>query len=42
VLSVGTDKFLGVFAEVHRANVSFVMSVRPSVRLHGTTRFPLQ
>jgi len=33
VLSVGTDKFLGAFAELQRENVSFVMSVCPSVRM---------
>jgi hypothetical protein len=31
VLSVGPDKFLATFAELQRANVSFVMSVCPSV-----------
>jgi len=34
-------KFLGVFAKMSKATVSFVMSVHPPVCLHGTTRFPL-
>ena len=37
--------FLGTFANLRKANISFVMSVRPSscscVRLHGTTRLSL-
>ena len=33
--------FLGVFAKLRKATVSFVMSVRVSVRLHGTAGLPL-
>ena len=33
--------FLGTFAKLRKATVSFVMSVRPSVRPHGTTLLPL-
>ena len=33
--------FLGAFANLQKATISFVMSVRPSVSPHGTTRFPL-
>ena len=32
--------FLGVFRALGKATISFVMSVCPSVRPHGTTRFP--
>ena len=34
-------QFLGAFAKLRKATVSFVMSVCPSARLHGTTRLPL-
>jgi hypothetical protein len=33
--------FLGLFAKLRRANISFVMSLCPSVRPRGTTRLPL-
>jgi len=33
---------LGAFAKLRKATISFVMSVRLSVRPHGTTRFPLE
>jgi len=33
--------FLGAFAELRKATISFVMSFRPSVYPHGTTRLPL-
>jgi len=32
---------LGAFAKVRKAAISFVMSVCPCVRLHGTTRLQL-
>jgi hypothetical protein len=32
--------FLRVFAKLRKANVSFVISVRPSVCLHGTNSAP--
>jgi hypothetical protein len=32
---------LDAFAKLRKATVSFVMSVCPSVRPHGTTRLPL-
>jgi hypothetical protein len=32
---------LGAFAELRKATISFVMSVSPSVRPHGTTWLPL-
>ena len=32
---------LGVCANFRKATISFVMSARPSVRPHGTTRVPL-
>ena len=35
------DEFLGAFAELLKVTISFVMSVRLSVRQHGTTRLPL-
>jgi len=37
------SSFLGVFAKLQKATISFVMSpsVRPSVRPHGTARLPL-
>jgi hypothetical protein len=33
-------QFLGAFAKFRKATISFVMSVCPSVRPHGTTRLP--
>ena len=33
--------FLGAFARLRKATISFVMSVRLYVRPHGTTRLPL-
>ena len=33
--------FVGAFAKLRKATVSFVMSVRPSVRPHGTTLMQL-
>jgi hypothetical protein len=33
--------FLGAFAKSRRTTISVVISVRPSVRSHGTTRLPL-
>jgi hypothetical protein len=33
--------FLGAFAKLRRATIRFVMSVRPSICPHGTTRLPL-
>jgi len=33
--------FLGAFAKLRKAIVSFVMSVFPTFRLHGTTGLPL-
>jgi hypothetical protein len=33
--------FLGVFAKFREAAISFVMSVRPSIRPLGTTVLPL-
>jgi hypothetical protein len=33
--------FLGAFAKLSKATISFVMYVRPSVHPHGTTRLPL-
>jgi hypothetical protein len=32
--------FLGAFAKLHKAAVSFAITVRPSVCPHGTTRLP--
>ena len=38
-----TDRFLGAVAKLRRATISFVMSVRPSVRLpHGTIWLSLE
>jgi len=34
-------EFLGFFAKLRKTPISFAMSVCPSVRPHGTTRFPL-
>jgi hypothetical protein len=34
-------EFLGAFAKLRKATISFVMSVRPSVCPNGTTRLPL-
>jgi len=36
-----TDLLFGAFAKLRKATISFVMSVRLSVRLNGTTRCPL-
>jgi hypothetical protein len=36
-----SERFLGEFEKLRKATVSFVMSVRPSVCPHGTTRLPL-
>jgi len=33
--------FLDTFTKLRKATMSFVMSVRPSVRPHGTTLLPL-
>jgi hypothetical protein len=33
--------FLGAFAKSRKATITFVLSVRPSVRPHGRTRLPL-
>jgi len=33
-------QFLGAFANLRKATVSFIMSVCPSVHLRGSTRFP--
>jgi hypothetical protein len=35
------DQFLGTFGKLRKATISFVMSGRPSVCPHGTTRLPL-
>jgi len=35
------ELFLGTLAKLRKATMSFVMSVRPSVRLHATVRLPL-
>jgi hypothetical protein len=32
---------LGVVGKLRKATISFVMSVRPSARPHGTIRLPL-
>jgi hypothetical protein len=34
-------EFLGAFSNVRKAPISFVMSIRPSVCPHGSTRLPL-
>jgi hypothetical protein len=34
-------RFFGVFAKLRKANLSFLMSVRPPACPHGTTSFPL-
>ena len=34
-------QFLGAFSKLQKVTISFVMSVRSSVRPHGTTRLPL-
>ena len=36
-----TPLFLGAFTKLRKATISFVMSVCPSVRQHGTIRLPL-
>jgi len=33
--------FLGAFPKLRKANISFIMSVRPSVLPHGTTQLPI-
>jgi hypothetical protein len=33
--------FLGAFSKLRKAAICFVLSVRLSLRPHGTTRFPL-
>jgi hypothetical protein len=38
----GLTSILGVFTELRKATVSFVMSERSSVRPHGTNQLPLQ
>ena len=35
-------EFLGAFATLLKATLSFVMSVSPSVRRHGTSKLPLK
>jgi hypothetical protein len=35
------SQFLGAFAKLRKATISFVMSVRPSFCPHGTTRLPM-
>jgi len=35
-----SPNFLGTFAKLRKATISFVTSVRPSVRPHGTIRLP--
>jgi len=35
-----TKSFSGAFVKLRMTTLSFVMSVRPSVRPHGTTRLP--
>jgi len=39
--SRGWILFLGAFAKLQKATISFVMSVCPSVRPNGTTQLPL-
>ena len=39
--ALARDAFLGAFAKLRKAPVSFVRPVRLSVRPHGTTRLPL-
>jgi hypothetical protein len=34
-------QFLGTFAKLRKAAINFVMSVRPAVCPHGTTRLPV-
>jgi hypothetical protein len=36
-----SEAFLGAFAKLQKAAISFVMSLCLSVRPHGTTRLPL-
>jgi hypothetical protein len=36
-----SSSFLGEFAKLRKATISFVVCVCPSVRLHGTTGLPL-
>jgi hypothetical protein len=35
------DSFLGTFTKLRKANISFIISVRPSVRPNKSTRLPL-
>ena len=37
----GSGQFLGAFAKLRKATISFVMCARPSVRPHATTWLPL-
>ena len=39
--AIPISSFLGAFAKLRKAAVSFVMSVCPSLHSHGTIRFPL-
>jgi hypothetical protein len=41
VISVHPLKFLGAIANFEKATIGFVISIRLSVRPHGTTLFPL-
>ena len=34
-------EFLDAFVKLRKATINFIMSVCPSIRLHGTTRLPL-
>jgi hypothetical protein len=42
VLKTSHLSILGEFAKLRKATIRIVMSVRPSVCLHGTTRLPLE
>jgi hypothetical protein len=39
-LQLSSGTFLGAFVKLRKATISFVMSVHPSVRPHGTTLLP--
>jgi hypothetical protein len=39
---IAVSLYLGTFAKLRKAAISFVMSVRPSVRPHGITQLPLE
>jgi hypothetical protein len=41
IMSISFFYFLGSFAKLRKATISFDMSVCPSVCLNGTTRLPL-